>query len=147
MTTPMTTPMTGPMAGTPTPSTQYHDAELTIGDVIEADADMAEQITEGVAEAQATAGGCERLMTRLEALHAKVVELEVPGVLEGLVALLMEKTATVKARADAIAEQLPAAAEAIAVAGTNAEARHKPLADAVRDAGHVKPAERDYHNE
>lgn len=140
----MTTPMSGP---TPTPSTQYHDAELTIHDVIEADADMATQITEGVSAAEATAAGCERLMTRLEALHAKVCELEVPGVLEGLVALLMEKTATVKARADAIAGQLPAAAEAIAVAGANAEARHKPLADAVRDAGHVKPAAREYHAE
>lgn len=136
--------MSGPL---PRPSTQYRDADLTIFDVIEADADMATQIGEGVTEARATAEGCDRLMTKLEALHAKVVELRVPGALEGLVLGLMDKTATVKARAEAIAERLPAAAEAIAVAGTNAEVRHRPLADAVRDAGHVRPAERDYHND
>ena len=136
----MSTPM-------PRPSTQYRDADLTIHDVIEADADMATQIGDGAAQARATAEGCDRLLTKLEALHAKVVDLRVPGSLEGLVLLLMDKTATVKARAEAIAEQLPAASEAIAVAGTNAESRHRPLADAVRDAGHVRPAERDYHLE
>jgi hypothetical protein len=140
----VTTPMTGPM---PRPSTQYRDADLTIHDVLEADADMATQIGEGASGARATAEGCDRLLTKLEALHAKVVELKVPGALEGLVLLLMEKTATVKARAEAIAEHLPAASEAIATAGSNAEARHKPLADAVADAGHTRPAERDYHNE
>jgi len=60
---------------------------------------------------------------------------------------LIDKTLTVKARAEAIAANLPAAAEAISIAGSNAEARHRPLADAVRDAGHTRPAERDYHNE
>ena len=142
----MSTPMTRPMAR-PRPSTQYRDADLTIHDVIEADADMAVQITEGVAQAAATAAGCEVLLTRLEALHAKVVELMVPGALEGLILLLIDKTTTVKAKADAIAAGLPAAAEAIGTAGTNAESRHRPLADAVADAGHVRPAERDYHNE
>jgi DUF1009 family protein len=136
--------MTGPM---PKPNTQYRDAELTVWDVIEADADMAAQIGEGAVEAAETAEGCDRLMTRLEALHAKVVELRVPGVLEGLVVLLMEKTQSVKAKAEAIGERLPAASEAIAVAGINAESRHRPLADATRDAGHTRPAERDYHNE
>lgn len=128
-------------------NTQYADAELTIFDVIDADADMAEEITDGVGEAQRTADGCELLLTRLEALHAKVVELKVPGVLEGMVVRLMEKTAVVRSRALAIADKLPAASEAIAVAGANAAARHRPLADAVRDAGHVRPAERDYHND
>jgi len=128
-------------------STQYADADLTILDVIEADADMAEEITEGVDEARATADGCEQLMTRLEVLHAKVVELRVPGVLEGMVARLMDMTATVKAKAEAIAAGLPGASEAISTAGSNAAARHKPLADAVRDAGHIRPAERDYHND
>lgn len=128
-------------------NTQYRDADLTIGDVIEADADMAAEIVDGVSEARATADGCEVLMTKLEALHAKVVELKVPGVLAGMVLRLMDHTLTVKAKAEAIAENLPRAAEAISVAGSNAEARHKPLADAVRDAGHIRPADRDYHND
>ncbi|MET8145679.1 hypothetical protein ABZU32_35710 [Sphaerisporangium sp. NPDC005288] len=128
-------------------NTQYADAELTIYDVIDADADMAEEITEGVADAVAAAEGCDQLMTRLEALHAKVVELRVPGVLEGLVVALMDKTNTVKAKAEAIAAGLPTASEAIAIAGANAAVRHQPLADAVRDAGHIRPAERDYHND
>lgn len=138
----MSTPMTGPR-----PSTQYRDADLTVHDVIEADADMATQIGEGAAEARATVEGCDRLTNRLEVLHAKICELQVPGSLEGLVLRLMDTTASVKAKAEAIAEYLPAASEAIAVAGTNAESRHRPLADAVRDAGHVRPAERTYHNE
>lgn len=128
-------------------NTQYRDADLTIGDVIEADKDMATEIVDGVSEARATADGCEALMTKLEALHAKVVELKVPGVLEGMVLRLMDHTLTVKTKAEAIAENLPRAAEAISVAGSNAEARHKPLADAVRDAGHIRPADRDYHND
>lgn len=130
----------------PRPDTQYHDADLTIGDVIDADADMAEQIGEGADQARRAAEGADRLITKLEALHAKIIELKVPGALEGLVLLLMDKTGEVKARAEAIADKLPAASEAIAVAGTNAETRHKPLADAVRDAGHIRPAEREYHN-
>ncbi|MGW7443323.1 hypothetical protein [Kitasatospora sp. NPDC054795] len=127
--------------------TQYDDAELTIYDVIEADADMGEEITQGAAEAKQAAADCEDLAGDLERLHAKVLALKVPGVLERMVVLLMEKTAKVKARAEAVAEKIPAAAEAITLAGDNAANRHKPLADAVRDAGHTAPAERDYHNE
>jgi hypothetical protein len=59
----------------------------------------------------------------------------------------MEKTASVQAKAEAIAANLPAAAEAISVAGSNAAVRHRPTADVTRDQGHVRPAERDYHNE
>lgn len=132
---------------TPVRNTQYADAELTIHDVTDADADMAAEILDGVDEARKTADSCERLMTKLENLHAKIVELKVPGSLEGMVARLMDQTTTVRAHALAIAEQLPAAAEAISIAGANAEARHRPLADAVRDAGHTRPAEREYHNE
>lgn len=128
-------------------TTQYRDAELTIRDVIEADADIAEEIGDGSAEAHATAEGCELLLTRLEALHAEIVALGVPGVLEGLVVLLMDKTLSVKAKAEAIAAGLPAAAEAISVAGTNAAARHRPVADTTRDMGHIRPAERQYHDE
>jgi hypothetical protein len=129
------------------PDTQYRDAELTVYDVIDADADMAEEITAGVDEALAAADGCERLVTRLEALHAKVVELKVPGVLEGMVLRLIEKTGEVKARADAIAAALPRASEAIATAGSNTEAKHRHPADVTRDMGHTRPAEREYNME
>ncbi|WP_331761850.1 hypothetical protein [Streptomyces sp. NBC_01546] len=132
---------------TKAPSTQYADSDLTIFDVIDSDADMAEEIMAGVDEANAAADGCEKMMTRLEALHTKIVELKVPGVLEGWVLILAEKAVSVKAKAEALAEKLPAASESIRTAGENAERRHKPLADAVRDAGHAAPAERDYHVE
>ncbi|MFD3931723.1 hypothetical protein [Streptomyces sp. NPDC058614] len=138
------TPVTVPVR-TKAPNTQYGDSELTIFDVIESDADMAEEIMAGVDEARAAADGCEKMMTRLEALHARIVDLKVPGVLEGWILLLVDKATSVKAKAEALAEQLPAASEAIRTAGDNAERRHKPLADAVRDAGHTAPAERDYH--
>lgn len=129
----------------PVKSTQYKDAELTVYDVIDADADMAEEITEGVDAAIKASEGCDVLFTRLEALHAKVVELKVPGSLEGMVIRLMEKCGTVKARADAIAEALPRASESIATAGSNAESRHRHPADVTRDMGHTRPAEREYH--
>ncbi|MET8866555.1 hypothetical protein ABZW11_26755 [Nonomuraea sp. NPDC004580] len=140
---PMSPSVPAPRAG----DTQYADADLTVHDVIEADADMADQITEGVDEARRTAEGCERLLTRLEMLRAEVIDLKVPGVLTGMFLRLIDKTLSVKAKAEAIAETLPVAAEAISIAGSNAEVRHKPLADAVKDAGHVRPAEREYHEE
>lgn len=129
------------------PSTQYADSDLTIYDVIDSDAEMAEEIMAGVDEANAAAEGCEKMMTKLEALHQKIVDLKVPGVLEGWVMILAEKAVSVKAKAEALAEKLPAASEAIRTAGENAERRHKPLADTVRDHGHAAPAERDYHVE
>ncbi|MFD9151862.1 hypothetical protein ACFWDF_32385 [Streptomyces diastaticus] len=132
---------------TKAPSTQYADSDLTIYDVIDSDADMAEEIMAGVDEATAAAEGCETMMTRLEALHQKIVDLKVPGVLEGWVLILAEKAVSVKAKAEALAEKLPAASEAIRTAGENAERRHKPLADITRDHGHAAPAERDYHVE
>ncbi|MFG2694826.1 hypothetical protein [Kitasatospora sp. NPDC048407] len=127
--------------------TQYNDAELTIYDVIEADADMGEEILQGAAEAKQAACDCEELTEHLERLHAKILELKVPGILAGAVVRLMEKAGMVQARAEAVAEKIPAASEAIIAAGNNAADRHKGLADAVRDAGHTAPAERDYHNE
>ncbi|MFD8937900.1 hypothetical protein ACFV0R_22075 [Streptomyces sp. NPDC059578] len=132
---------------TKAPNTQYADSDLTIYDVIESDADMAEEIMAGVDEAHAAAAGCEQMMTRLEALHAKITDLKVPGVLEGWVMLLAEKAVSVKAKAEALAAKLPEASEAIAAAGQNAERRHRPLADVTRDHGHAAPAERDYHVE
>jgi hypothetical protein len=131
----------------PGASTQYADSDLTIYDVIEADADMAEEITAGAEDAREAADGCEVLYTRLEALHARIVDLKVPGVLESWVMTLMEKAKNVQARAEAIAEKIPAAAEAIASAGSNAAAIHKNPADVTRDHGHAAPAEREYHNE
>jgi hypothetical protein len=136
----------GTAVATTRPSTQYTDADLTIHDVIDADHDMSTQIGDGVAEALSAAHGCERLYTRLESLRAEVIELQVPGALEGMLAALMERSQQVRSAALAIAVQLPAASEAISVAGSNAAARHKPLADAVRDAGHIRPAERQYHD-
>ncbi|GAA2737806.1 hypothetical protein GCM10010439_69310 [Actinocorallia aurantiaca] len=76
-----------------------------------------------------------------------MADLQVPGVLAGMLARLMDQTQSVKAKAEAIAATLPTAAEAVATAGANAAARHQPLADAVRDAGHTRPAEREYHEE
>lgn len=140
--------MNGATMTMPAPATtQYRDAELTIYDVIDADTDMAEEITAGVDEARATADGCEQLFTRLETVHAKIVELGVPGLLAGWMLRLMDKTTTVRARALAIAANLPAAAEAISIAGSNAAIRHQPVADITRDMGHVRPAEREYHDE
>jgi hypothetical protein len=136
-----------PVATPNVPNTQYRDADLTIYDVIDADMDMAEEIGAGAAEAYAAADGCDQLMTRLEAVRAKVVELGVPGLLAGWLIRLMDKTLMVKASAVAIAAELPAASEAIAVAGANAAARHRPLADVTRDMGHVRPAAREYHDE
>ncbi|WP_283960421.1 hypothetical protein [Streptomyces ardesiacus] len=131
----------------PVKSTQYRDAELTVYDVIDADADMAEEITAGVDEALAAADGCERLVAKLEALHARIVDLAVPGVLEGMVIRLIEQTGEVKARADAIAAALPRASEAISTAGSNTEAIHRHPADVTRDQGHTRPADREYNLE
>src|SRR5262249_18409311 len=83
--TTVATPTPRPTTTTGRPDTQYDEAELTIYDVIDADSDMAEQITAGVDEAVGAARGCEKLFVRLEELHARVVELRVPGVLEGMV--------------------------------------------------------------
>lgn len=132
---------------TPATTTTYADVDLSIYDVIEADADAAAEITDGVAEALAAADGCERLRTRLEVLHAKILDLQVPGSLEGRLISLMEQVDTIRVAAQSIAATLPAAAEAISVAGANAAARHKQLADVTRDMGHARPAERPYHDE
>ena len=137
-------PMGAPVA---VKTTQHTDSDLTIFDVIDSDADMAEEILSGADHARVVAEKCEEMTARLEALYAKVMDLKVPGVLPGLVLRLVEKAATVQAKAEAVAQTLPRASEAIAQAGSNAEARHRPLADAVKDAGHVAPAEREYHGE
>jgi hypothetical protein len=90
---------------------------------------------------------CETLAARLEALHAELCELEVPGILIPNVAVLLDKAQDVRGKALAIAEGMPLASEAMRVASTNAAVRHQPTADMTRDMGHIKPAERPYHEE
>jgi hypothetical protein len=123
------------------------DAELTIRDVIEAAEDAAEEITEGVEAARATAIGAERMAGRLEGLQAEIVELKVPGWLAAIWGRLVDKALHVKASAEGLAEALPAASEAISTAAGNAAARHVAVADVTRDHGHIRPAEREYHDE
>ncbi|MEQ4725050.1 hypothetical protein [Nonomuraea sp. B19D2] len=136
------------VAAMPTHGVQYDDdAELTIRDVIEAAEDAAEEITEGVDAARATAIGAERMAGRLDALHAEIVELKVPGWLAAIWVRLVDKALHVKACAEGLAEALPAASEAIATAAGNAAARHVIVADTTRDYGHIRPAEREYHDE
>lgn len=122
-------------------------SDLTIHGLVAADADMATEIAAGADEARLTALGCQQMLTRLEALAARIAELNVPGSLPGYVASLMDQASLVRADALAVASNLPRAAEAIASAGANARARHMPLAQAVVDAGLSAPAERDYHVE
>jgi hypothetical protein len=137
------------MPGTAIPvhGAQFRDAELTIRDVLEAGEEMAEEILAGVDTAQRSAAMCETLAARLEALHAELCELEVPGILIPNVAVLLDKAEDVRGKALAIAEGLPLASEAMRVASANAAVRHQPTADMTRDMGHIKPAERPYHEE
>ncbi|MEU6141444.1 hypothetical protein ABZ848_13890 [Streptomyces sp. NPDC047081] len=131
----------------PVKRTQYTDSDLTVYDVIESDADMAQEILAGADHARLAAEKCEAMSDRLEALYSKILDLKVPGLLAGMVVRLIEKAETVKNRAEAVAETLPRASEAIAAAGQKAAAEDKHVADAVKDAGHVAPAEREYHEE
>jgi len=128
--------------------TQYDDdAELTVDDVVEADVDIAKEIVAGVQDAQAVGHGCDALFRRLEELQATSHDLKVPGVLQQMLVALQERTSSLKASADALAEALPTAANAVLHAGETAATRHKPLADATKDAGHRRPAEADYNKE
>jgi hypothetical protein len=136
------------VAAVPLHGVQYDDdAELTIRDVIEAAQDAAEEITQGVEAARATAVGAERMAGRLEALHAELVDLKVPGWLAAIWVHLVDKALHVSACATGLAEALPAASEAITVAAGNAAARDLGVADTTRDHGHIRPAEREYHDE
>lgn len=146
-----------PYVSVPTPHTadgaiplhgaQFRDAELTIRDVVEAGEETAEEILAGADTAKRSAAMCEMLAARLEALYAELCELEVPGILIPNVAVLLDKAQDVRGKALAIAEGLPLASEAMRVASANAAVRHQPTADMTRDMGHIKPAERPYHEE
>ncbi|MCI3276278.1 hypothetical protein [Streptomyces cylindrosporus] len=138
---------TGGLMTAPVKRTQYTDSDLTVYDVIESDADMAQEILAGADHARLAAEKCEAMSDRLEALYSKILDLKVPGLLAGMVVRLIEKAETVKNRAEAVAETLPRASEAIAAAGQKAAAEDKHVADAVKDAGHVAPAKREYHEE
>ena len=141
-------PRPATVAAMPTHGVQYDDdAELTIRDVIEAAEDAAEEITSGVEAARATAAGAERMASRLESLHVEIIDLKVPGWLAAIWARLVDKALHVKACAEGLAEGLPAASEAISTAAGNAAARHVIVADTTRDHGHIRPAEREYHDE
>ena len=138
------------VATTSAPATRpgtHNDSELTVDDVIEADRDMAEELAEGAASANAVIDGCDLLMRHLEDLAAQIAELNVPGSLPGGVASLMEMTSTLRERAAGRGAGLLTASERLKVASDNAETRHKPLAVAVKDAGHARPAEPEYHKE
>lgn len=123
------------------------DSDLTIYDLIDADADAAREILDRIDEANAVAGSTEGMYHHLENLKAKIHELKVPGLLVGYVNRLMEKCGEVRASAQALAAALPGASETISTAGDNAAARHKNLADVTRDMGHAAPAEAEYHKE
>lgn len=140
---PMTT-----LATLPEPAhTAQDDAELTIHDLLDYTTDKVTEIKAGVTYAHRIAQGCEELIKHLEELHAQILKLQVPGSLPGDLRDLMEQTGSVRAYAKTLAERLRAAAERLQSAGAKAKEQHMPLADAVRDMGHDRPAEREYHDE
>ncbi|MFD8463299.1 hypothetical protein [Streptomyces antimycoticus] len=128
-------------------TTQFTDAELTVYDVIDSDEDMAEEILAGAEHAKAVADRCEDLASALESLRAELIDKKVPGVLIGWTAKLIERAQVVQGKAEGLAAALPRASEAITSAGQRAAEADKHRADAVKDAGHVAPAEREYHQE
>ncbi|WP_431771928.1 hypothetical protein [Streptomyces cucumeris] len=137
-----------PMSGAPAvQSMQFTDADLTVYDVIDSDEDMAEEIMAGAEHAKAVADRYEQLASALEALHAELTDKKVPGVLLGWTVRLIERAGLVQGKAEGLAAALPRASEAIAAAGQRAADADKHRADAVRDAGHAAPAEREYHQE
>ncbi|KUL64781.1 hypothetical protein ADL28_08840 [Streptomyces violaceusniger] len=137
-----------PMSAAPAVrTTQFTDAELTVYDVIDSDEDMAEEILAGAEHAKAVADRCEDLASALESLRAELIDKKVPGVLIGWMAKLIERAQVVQGKAEGLAAALPRASEAITSAGQRAAEADKHRADAVKDAGHVAPAEREYHQE
>ncbi|WP_330335776.1 hypothetical protein OHS33_39275 (plasmid) [Streptomyces sp. NBC_00536] len=135
-----------PMGGAPA-DTQFKDSDLTVYDVIESDEDMADEILLGAAHANLVAERCEGLVGALEALRAELIEKSVPGVFVGWCTKLIERAGVVQDKAEAVAQGLPRAAEAIAHAGQVAAEHDKPAADLVRDMGHTAPADASYHKE
>lgn len=123
------------------------DAELTVYDVIESDEDMATEILAGAEHARMVADRCQGLVTALESLYSELDSRKVPGLLIGWCARLIERAQVVETKADALAQGLPRASEAIAHAGQVAADFDKNPADTTRDMGHAAPAEVSYHQE
>jgi hypothetical protein len=126
--------------------TQFVDAELTVYDLIESDEEMSEQILLGVDHMHLVAAKCEGLKSGLESLYAMCIEKKVPGVLVKWCIRLMDRAGSVQDKAEALRDSLPRASEAILVARDTAIAADKLRADRVKEAGHVAPAEREYHD-
>lgn len=126
--------------------TQFVDAELTVYDLIESDEEMSEQILLGVDHMNLVAEKCEGLKSGLEGLYAMCIDKKVPGVLVKWCIRLMERATSVQDKAEALRDSLPRASEAILVARDTAVEADKLRADRVKEAGHVAPAEREYHD-
>ncbi|MGK5545689.1 hypothetical protein ACSNOH_13295 [Streptomyces sp. URMC 127] len=126
--------------------TQFVDADLTVYDLIESDEEMGEQILQGVDHMNLVASKCEGLKSGLESLYAMCIEKKVPGVLVKWCIRLMERAGSVQDKAEALRDSLPRASEAILTARDTAIEADKLRADRVKEAGHVAPAEREYHD-
>ncbi|WP_086797987.1 hypothetical protein [Streptomyces caniscabiei] len=126
--------------------TQFVDADLTVYDLIESDEEMGEQILQGVDHMNLVAAKCEGLKSGLESLYAMCIEKKVPGVLVKWCIRLMERAGSVQDKAEALRDSLPRASEAILSARDTAIEADKLRADRVKEAGHVAPAEREYHD-
>ncbi|MFD0723233.1 hypothetical protein [Streptomyces globosus] len=126
--------------------TQFVDADLTVYDLIESDEEMGEQILQGVEHMNLVANKCEGLKAGLESLYALCIEKKVPGVLTQWCVRLMERAGSVQDKAEALRDSLPRASEAILTARDTAIEADKLRADRVKEAGHVAPAEREYHD-
>lgn len=121
------------------------DAEITVQDVIDADRDAAEEISAGAEHATNAIRGAELLVTWAERLHTEVTEQNAPGQLAEQLATVLEQAQRLHGLAQTLQTQLATAAEAVRHAADVAERNHKPLADAVADAGIDRPADAHYH--
>ncbi|MGW1520773.1 hypothetical protein [Streptomyces sp. NPDC002287] len=126
--------------------TQFVDADLTVYDLIDSDEEMGEQILQGVEHMNLVANKCEGLKAGLERLYALCINSKVPGVLTRWCLRLMERAGSVQDKAEALRDSLPRASEAIMTARDTAIEADKLRADRVKEAGHVAPAERHYHD-
>ncbi|WP_331735220.1 hypothetical protein OG590_40035 (plasmid) [Streptomyces goshikiensis] len=126
--------------------TQFVDADLTVYDLIESDEEMSDQILLGVEHMNLVAEKCEGLKSGLESLYALCIAKKVPGVLTMWCVRLIERAGSVQDKAEALRGSLPRSSEAILTARDTAVEADKLRADRVKEAGHVAPAEREYHD-
>ena len=130
---------------TPAQATGHTNSDLTVEDVIAADRDAAEEIAAGADYATGAVQGAELLVKWAETLHAQVTEQNVPGQLAEQLTAVLEQAQRLRSTAKTLQTQLATAVEAVRHAADVAEQHHKPLADAVADAGHSRPADANYH--